>query len=98
MFFGGALGQRLEPVGAVRHTVPDCPLLNASGHLVGYGRAQRFAVVNAVNQGVKCLNVKVFVHFLAVKNQLAKILRRASFRNLNVNRFLTESILNNIKS
>ena len=98
VLLGGALGQRLEPVCVMRHTVFLGPLLHAGGHGVGHRAVERRAIVYHVGEaGVHVLG-QILVHLGACEHVLAEILRRALNGRFNVERLFLESLLDHTES
>ena len=98
VLLGCRLRQGLEPVAAVRHAVLQGPRLHAGSHFVGYVRVERRAVVDAVDEFVVGLHVKIFVHLFAIEHQFAEILRRTRCRCRHLDGVLFESFLYDFKS
>ncbi len=73
VFFGSAVGQRVEPVGIVAGTVIDGPALHAFGNAVGHVERQRLFVVNGVDQSVIGGFRQVFKHCFTVEYVFAVI-------------------------
>ena len=98
VFLGGALGERLEPVGVVGHTVLLGPLPHAARHGVGYGAVQPGAVVNHVDEFQIHIAGEVLVHLLAGEDILAEVFRRALCGGYHIEGLLLESLFYNLKS
>ena len=98
MFFGSTVGKRLEPVSNVCNAVLKGPCLHTCGNAVGSLAIQMSTVVDAVNQSIESLGIKILVHLVTVEYQLSEIVGNLSCRCLHSSCLLLESILHHIKS
>ena len=98
VLLGSALVQRLEPVGVVRHTILRGPLFHAFGDGIGHLAVKPCAVIHYVNHLLVHVLGQVLIHFLAVEDPAAEILRGTLTGCFYVERLLFESLANDLKS
>ena len=98
MLLGGALCQRLEPVGHVGHVMLHSPLFHTLCDSVSSLSVKRLAVVDAVKQRIQSLDVQVLVHLGTVKDQFSVIVGGLALRAFSRNSLLLEGFLHQIKS
>ena len=98
MFLSSTFGQGLEPVGIVRHAVLCCPLLHAGSHSIGNITVESGTIVHHVNHFLVHVFRQILVHFLTVKDLLAKILSGSLTWCFYVEWLLLECLADNLKS
>ena len=98
VLLGSALGERLEPVGIVRHPVLRGPLLHAGGNGISYLTVEPCTVIHHVNHLFIHVLGQVLIHLLAVEDLAAEILRGSLTGCFYVERLLLESLTDNLKS
>lgn len=98
VLLGGALCQRLEPVGHVGHVMLHSPLFHTLCDSVSGLPVKGLSVVDAVKERVQGLGVQVLVHFGTVKDQFSVVVGGLALRALSRNCLLLEGFLHQIKS
>ena len=98
VLLGSTFGQRLEPVGVVRHTILNGPLLHASGHTIGNCSVQTCAIIHDINHLLVHVLGQILVHLLTIEDLLTKILIRSFTWCFYIERLLLECLTDNLKS
>jgi len=98
VFFGGAFGERLEPVRAVRGAHFDGPALHALRDGVGRLQVERAALFDGVAQLLIGLLGQIAEHFFLVEDVLSEVLCRPFRGRRHVERLLARGGFHNVKS
>ena len=98
VLLGGALCQRLEPVGIVCHAILRCPLLHAGSNGIGHLTVQTGAIVNHIYHLLVHVLRQVLVHLLTGEDLLSEILIRSLTGCFYVEGLLLEGLTDNLKS
>ena len=98
VLLGSALGQRLKPVGVVRHAVFCSPLLHTGSHFVSHLSVQPCTVFHNVNHFFVHVLRQVLIHLFTVEHLASIILSGALFRRFYFKRLLLECLSDNLKS
>ena len=98
VFLGRALGERLEPVGVMRGTHIQCPVLHTYSHIVGHFAVERGPVVEHIAESPVGLCREVACHLFSSEDVAAVIIGNHTGRRLDGNRLLGEGLLQHFKS
>ena len=98
VLLSSTLGQWLEPVCIVCHTILRSPLLHTGSHGVCHLAVQTCTIVHHVHHLLVHVLGQVLVHFLTVEDLAAKVLRGSLTGCFYVERLLLESLADNLKS
>ena len=98
VFFGGAFGQGLEPVGDVGYAVLHRPFFHAAGHAVGRLAVEGLTAFNAGQERLEAVGIQVFAHFLTVEHEFAEVLGSLASGDFCRNLFSLKGFLHQIKS
>ena len=68
VLLGGAVGQRMKPVGVVARAAVDGPALHAFGHTIGELQRDALLIVDGVYERLVGRFGKIFEHLLTVED------------------------------
>ncbi len=91
MLFSRSFRKRLEPVGAVGHSVVHCPLFHSFCHLVGYRKIQECTVYDDIAQFFIYIERQILEHLLLIEDIFAEKLAGTLCWSFNFQCFLLES-------
>ena len=98
VLFGGAIGERVEPVGVVACAVVNGPSFHALGHAVGKRARDGLLVLDGCDESVVSGLGQIFIHFAAVEHGLGVIGFGALGGNLHGNGLTVEGLFYNFES
>ena len=98
MLLGRRLGQRLEPMAAMRHTMFHRPLFHACSHPIGNFKVKGLAIIDTIQKGMEGLGIQILLHLLSIEDQFTEIFRRTAFGDRILGSTFLECCFDSIKS